>query len=85
MWNTTLLVSGFLASLTSANAKSVTMTVVVRDHLAGRSSEIQVPGKLWDSTAGSWVGDSSAEWDPGASRRIPGGEPGWIEDLPSSA
>ncbi len=30
--------------------------VVVRDHLAGTSTLIQVPYKLYDSTAGSWVG-----------------------------
>ena len=45
---------GVLASLTYA--KSVTLPVVVRDHLTQKSTEIQVTGKMWDSTAGSWVG-----------------------------
>ena len=45
---------GVLASLTCA--KSVTMPVVVRDHLKGTSTQIQVTGTLFDSTAGSWVG-----------------------------
>ena len=39
-----------------AKDATVTMTVVVRDYLSGKSSEVQVTGKLWDSTAGSWVG-----------------------------
>lgn len=40
-------------------AKDTTVTVVVRDHLKQTSTQIQVTGKLYDSTAGSWVGTRS--------------------------
>ena len=47
----------FLAILVGTpSAKSVTLPVVVRDHLKGTSTQIQVTGTLFDSTAGSWVG-----------------------------
>ncbi len=37
-------------------AKSVTMPLVIRDHVQKKSKIVQITGTLWDSTACSWVG-----------------------------
>lgn len=43
------LVSGVLA-------RTQSFTVVVRDHLLETSSEVVLTAKLWDSSAGAWIG-----------------------------
>jgi hypothetical protein len=48
-----------LMGFTTLCAKDTTVTVVVRDHLKQTSTQIQVKGTLFDSTAGSWVGTRS--------------------------
>lgn len=51
-----ILAMGGFATL---RAKDTTVTVVVRDHLKQTSTQTQVTSKLYDSTAGSWVGTRS--------------------------
>lgn len=45
-----------LACHSVISAATVSLSVVVRDHIARKSTEQVITGKLWDSTAGSWVG-----------------------------
>lgn len=66
-----------LAWVSSASAKSVTMTVVVRDHLAGKATEMQITGKMWDSTAGSWTGTRPQVGIQG----LPTPEPQYVEGV----
>lgn len=66
---TGVLVSRMMLLLASATPLSaLTLPVVERDHLAGTAKLISVPYKLYDSSAGSWVGTR-----PGADHAQVGG------------
>jgi hypothetical protein len=45
-----------MGGFNALRAKDTTLTIVVRDHLRGKSSVERITGTLFDSTAGSWIG-----------------------------